>query len=84
MMTNLEQQLENLYIQKNKIEDEIELLKEKIKIEKARSFYYALTAEAKEDAKKQVKDQQEANKIKIDSAKISTPEPGATFKIRRN
>ena len=34
MMTNLEQQLENLYIQKNKIEEEIELVKEQIKAEK--------------------------------------------------
>ena len=33
-MKTLEKELENLYIQKNKIEDEIELLKEKIKIEK--------------------------------------------------
>ena len=34
MMTNLEIQLENLYIQKNKIEEEIELVKEQIKAEK--------------------------------------------------
>ena len=34
MMTNLEQQLENLYIQKNKIEEEIQLVKEQIKAEK--------------------------------------------------
>ena len=38
----------------------------------------------KEQGKKQLKDQQTANKIKIDSAKINTPEPAATFKIRRN
>lgn len=38
----------------------------------------------KEQVKKQVKDEQVSNKIKIDSAKISTPEPAATFKIRRN
>lgn len=35
-MKNLEKQLENLYIQKNKIEEEIELLKEKIKVEKGK------------------------------------------------
>jgi hypothetical protein len=33
-MKSLEKQLENLYIQKNKIDEEIELLKQKIKIEK--------------------------------------------------
>jgi len=33
-MTNLEKQLENLYIQKNKIEEEIDFLKEQIKLEK--------------------------------------------------
>lgn len=33
-MTNLEIQLENLYIQKNKIDEEIELIKEQIKLEK--------------------------------------------------
>ena len=33
MMTSLEQQLENLYIQKNKIEEEIQLVKEQIKAE---------------------------------------------------
>ena len=33
-MKTLEKQLENLYIQKNKIDEEIELLKQKIKIEK--------------------------------------------------
>ena len=33
-MKSLEKQLENLYIQKNKIDEEIELLKEKIKLEK--------------------------------------------------
>ena len=33
-MKMLEKQLENLYIQKNKIDEEIELLKEKIKLEK--------------------------------------------------
>lgn len=38
----------------------------------------------KEKTKKQAKDKQESTKIKIDSAKISTPEPAATFKIKRN
>ena len=33
-MTNSEKQLENLYIQKNKIDEEIELLKEQIRLEK--------------------------------------------------
>ena len=33
-MKTLEKQLENLYIQRNKIDEEIELLKEKIKLEK--------------------------------------------------
>uniref|UniRef100_UPI00404807E8 TOTE conflict system archaeo-eukaryotic primase domain-containing protein n=1 Tax=Aliarcobacter sp. TaxID=2321116 RepID=UPI00404807E8 len=33
-MTNLEIQLENLYIQKNKIDEEIQLIKEQIKLEK--------------------------------------------------
>ena len=33
MMTSLEQQLENLYIQKNKIEEEIQLVKEQINAE---------------------------------------------------
>ena len=33
-MKILEKQLENLYIQKNKIDEESELLKQKIKIEK--------------------------------------------------
>ena len=37
-MKNLERQLENLYIQKNKIEEEIELLKEKIKEEKQKTL----------------------------------------------
>ena len=37
-MKNLEKELENLYIQKNKIEEEIELLKEKIKIEKEKTL----------------------------------------------
>ena len=37
-MKNLEKELENLYIQKNKIEEEIELLKRKIKIKKKNSF----------------------------------------------
>ncbi len=40
--------------------------------------------EEKEKVKKQIKDEQVANKTRIDSAKISTPEPAATFKIRRN
>lgn len=38
----------------------------------------------KEQAKKHVKDMQSANKARMDSAKITTPEPAATFKIRRN
>ena len=38
----------------------------------------------KDKVKKHVKDKIESNKIKRDSAKISTPEPAATFKIRRN
>ena len=33
-MTNLEKQLENLYIEKNRIEEQIEFLKQKIKVEK--------------------------------------------------
>jgi superfamily II DNA or RNA helicase len=33
-MTNLEKQLENLYIEKNRIEEQIELLKQEIKVEK--------------------------------------------------
>lgn len=41
-------------------------------------------AEARLQEKKQAKDIQSANKIKTDSAKINTPEPAATFKIRRN
>ena len=40
--------------------------------------------EEKEQAKKQVKDEQAANKARIDSAKITTPAPAATFKIKRN
>ena len=59
-------------------------LQKEVEARKAEFTEKQKAAEAKEDAKKQVKDQQEANKIKIDSAKISTPEPGATFKIRRN
>lgn len=38
----------------------------------------------KEEAKKKQKETQEAMKMKIDSAKINTPEPAASFKIRRN
>lgn len=59
-------------------------LQKEVEARKAEFTEKQKAAEVKEDAKKQVKDQQEANKIKIDSAKISTPEPGATFKIRRN
>lgn len=38
----------------------------------------------KEQAKKQMKEAQSIQQIKIDSAKINTPEPAATFRIRRN
>ena len=37
-MTNLEKQLENLYIEKNRIEEQIELLKQEIKVEKDSFF----------------------------------------------
>lgn len=38
----------------------------------------------KKQVKKQIKDEEAAKKLRIDSAKITTPPPAATFKIRRN
>ncbi len=74
-----------------KLEKEVEAfakLQKEVEEKKAEFTEKQKQAEAKlqekEQAKKQQKDVQASEKIKIDSAKISTPEPGASFKIRRN
>ena len=70
-----------------KLEKEVESfakLQKEVEARKAEFLEKQKLLEAKEQEKKQIKDEQTSNKIKIDSAKISTPEPGATFKIRRN
>ena len=69
-----------------KLEKEVESfakLQKEVEARKAEFLEKQKLLEAKEQEKKQIKDEQTSNKIKIDSAKISTPEPGATFKIKR-
>ena len=70
-----------------KLEKEVESfakLQKEVEARKAEFLEKQKLLEAKEQEKKQIKDEQTSNKIKIDSAKISTPESGATFKIKRN
>lgn len=70
-----------------KLEKEVESfakLQKEVEARKAEFLEKQKLLEAKEQEKKQIKDEQTSNKIKMDSAKISTPEPGATFKIKRN
>ena len=69
-----------------KLEKEVESfakLQKEVEARKAEFLEKQKLLEAKEQEKKQIKDEQTSNKIKMDSAKISTPEPGATFKIKR-
>lgn len=76
---------------RTKLEKEVESFKkvqEEYEAKKAEFTEKQKLADAKlqekEKAKKQWKDEQISNKIKLDSAKINTPQPSATFKIRRN
>ena len=82
---------------KDAVEIRAKLEKEAIAFEKVQKDYEERKAEftekqkkeeeklkEKEEAKKKQKETQEAIKMKIDSAKINTPEPAASFKIRRN
>ena len=64
-----------------KLQKEVEIQKAEF-TEKQKRFENELLE--KDKAKKQEKDKKEATKIKMDSVKINTPEPAATFKIRRN
>lgn len=72
---------------RNRLEKERESfakLQKEVEARKAEFLEKQKSLEIKEQEKKQIKDEEISNKIKIDSAKISTPEPGASFKIKRN
>jgi outer membrane protein assembly factor BamD len=77
----IKEELEKEAVNFSKLEKEVEARKAEFS-EKQKEAEARL--QQKEQYKKQAKDQQISNQIKLDSAKISTPEPAATFKIRRN
>ena len=77
----IKEELEKEAVNFSKLEKEVEARKAEFS-EKQKEAEARL--QQKEQYKKQAKDQQISNQIKLDSAKISTPEPAATFKIKRN
>lgn len=78
------QNLEAEKIKFAKIKEEVDakkaefLAKQKLAVEKLKA-----DDERKEQARNQEKAEKKANKMRLDSAKLATPQPAATFKIRR-